>query len=577
MDDRFGRVLSNQKGVVFGCDGQKEDYNRDAKSETKDSDCRKEGKRMKIHFHDSDTLLMTEGPIGRQMITFAIPIFLGQLFQQLYNTVDTIIVGNLLGDHALSAVASSGNLIMLLVGFFNGMSMGASVVISQAFGAGKQKELTRTIHTSIALGLLLSIVLALLGRWLSPIILVWMQTPPEVLPLSNSYFEVYFTGIIGLVLYNIFSAILRAVGDSKHPLYFLMISSGLNVVMDLVFIAVFHWGVAGAAIATVISQAVSAILALRTLLKADGPHRVELTRLRIHWPQLKQIVRYGIPTGVQNSIISLANVVVQSNINSFGSLAMAGCGAYSKVEGFVFLPIMSFGMAISTFVGQNLGAGDTDRAKSGASFGVRCSCAAAEVVGVLFFLFAPSMIWLFDQNPEVIAFGALRAQTNALFYFLLAYSHAISAVCRGAGKPAVPMNVMLVCWCLIRVGFLWITAPFHNIAFVNWVYPMTWALSSIFFFWYSHRKNFLTSSILAAGKDESAKETADENVSSRPVAAPVLALEADDAADEENKETMLVLNSISRNEESSRSIWGGGGCRCVDGGRNLRPNPLDEN
>ncbi len=462
---------------------------------------------VNIHFHDSDTVLMTQGPIGRQMIAFAVPIFLGQLFQQLYNTVDTLIVGNLLGDHALSAVASSGNLIMLLVGFFNGMSMGASVIISQCFGARKTRELSETIHTSIALGLVLSIVLALLGRWLSPIILVWMSTPAEVLPLSNSYFEIYFTGIIGLVLYNIFSAILRAVGDSRHPLYFLMISSVLNVVLDLLFIAVFHWNVAGAAIATVISQAVSALLALRTLLQADGPHRVELVKLRIHWPQFKQIVHYGIPTGVQNSIISLANVVVQSNINSFGSLAMAGCGAYSKIEGFVFLPIMSFGLAISTFVGQNLGAGKSQRAKQGAQFGVMGSCLAAEIIGLIFFLFAGQLLWLFDRNPQVIAFGTLRAQTNALFFFLLAYSHAMSAVCRGAGKPAVPMYVMLMFWCVIRVSFLWLTAPLHHIAFVNWVYPLTWALSSVFFLWYSRRKHFLEGSILAA---EPAMETENE-------------------------------------------------------------------
>ncbi len=488
---------------------------------------------MKINFHDSDTVLMTEGPIGRQMIAFAVPIFLGQLFQQLYNTVDTLIVGNLLGDHALSAVASSGNLIMLLVGFFNGMSMGASVIISQCFGAGKTKELSETIHTSIALGLVLSIVLALLGRWLSPIILVWMSTPPEVLPLSNSYFEIYFTGIIGLVLYNIFSAILRAVGDSRHPLYFLMISSVLNVVLDLLFIAVFHWNVAGAAIATVISQAVSAILALRTLLKAEGPHQVVLSKLRIHWPQFKQIVHYGIPTGVQNSIISLANVVVQSNINSFGSLAMAGCGAYSKIEGFVFLPIMSFGMAISTFVGQNLGAGDSQRAKQGARFGVIGSCLAAEVIGIVFFLFAGQLLWLFDRNPEVIAFGTLRAQTNALFFFLLAYSHAMSAVCRGAGKPAVPMYVMLIFWCVIRVSFLWLTAPFHNIAFVNWVYPLTWALSSVFFVWYSRRKNFLEGSIVAGS---AAEKTEDESAEQ----APALAFQAASAAEAESQDLAAI-------------------------------------
>ncbi len=445
----------------------------------------------RLHRAESDTMLMTEGPIARQMIAFAIPVFLGQLFQQLYNTVDTLIVGNMLGDHALAAVSSSGNLIMLLVGFFNGVSMGASVVISQYFGAGKTKELGRTVHTTIAAGLVISVVLALLGRWLSPIILVWMSTPEEVLPLSNAYFEVYFTGIAGLVLYNIFSAILRAVGDSKHPLYFLIASSLLNVVLDLLFIGVFGWGVAGAAWATVFSQLLSALLAVWILARTDGDHKVVWSKIRFYRPEMIQVIRYGVPTGVQNSIISLANVVVQSNINQFGALAMAGCGAYSKLEGFAFLPIMSFGLALSTFVGQNLGAGKTGRTLQGARFGILCSITMAEIVGVVFFFFAPFFISLFDQNPDVIAFGAARARCNALFYFLLAYSHAISAVCRGGGKPAVPMNVMLVCWCLIRVSFLYLTAPLHNIQYVYWVYPLTWSLSSVYFFWYYRKRSWL--------------------------------------------------------------------------------------
>lgn len=456
----------------------------------------------RVQVQDGDAILMTSGPIARQMIAFAIPVFLGQLFQQLYNTVDTLIVGNMLGDHALAAVSSSGNLIMLLVGFFNGVSMGASVVISQYFGAGRNRELSHTVHTTIAAGIVISVVLALLGRWLSPLILVWMSTPEEVLPLSNAYFEVYFTGIAGLVLYNIFSAILRAVGDSKHPLYFLIASSIVNVVLDLVFIGVCGWGVAGAAYATVIAQLLSAGIALWTLLKTDGAHKVVLSQIRFYPGPLLQVIRYGIPTGIQNSIISLANVVVQSNINQFGALAMAGCGAYSKLEGFAFLPIMSFGLAVSTFVGQNLGANKPGRALKGAHFGVMCSLVMAELVGVIFFFFAPFFIRLFDQNPEVIAFGAARARCNALFYFLLAYSHAISAVCRGGGKPAVPMNVMLVCWCIIRVAFLYLTAPFHNIQFVYWVYPLTWSLSSVYFFWYDRQKTWLTTPQLLKEKSE---------------------------------------------------------------------------
>lgn len=449
---------------------------------------------------DADATLMTKGPIAKQMIAFAIPVFLGQLFQQLYNTVDTLIVGNVLGDHALAAVASSGNLILLLVGFFNGVSMGASVVISQCFGAGQHNKLSRTVHTTVAAGILISIVLAILGRWLSPLILVWMDTPAEVLSLSNEYFEIYFTGIAGLILYNMLSGILRAVGDSRHPLYYLIASSVLNVILDFYFISGLHWGVAGAAIATVIAQAFSALLAFWTLFRVEGSHRIELKKIRFYGEELKTIIRYGIPTGVQNSIISFANVIVQSNINQFGAMAMAGCGAYSKLEGFAFLPIMSFNLAISTFVGQNLGAKEIERAQKGARFGVWCCVIMAEVIGIIFFIFAPQLIALFDRNPDVIAYGVGRARNNALFYFLLAYSHAISSVCRGGGKPAVPMYVMIIFWCIIRVSFLYITAPLHQIQFVYWVYPLTWSLSSIFFAWYDHKKKWLIPILKAMGR-----------------------------------------------------------------------------
>jgi putative MATE family efflux protein len=434
---------------------------------------------------------MTSGVIWKQMVAFAVPIFIGQLFQQLYNTVDTLIVGNMLGDQALAAVSSSGNLIMLLVGFFNGMAMGASVVVSQAFGAKDGGKVRKTVHTTVAVGILISVFLTFFGMWASKEILVLMGTPEDVLPLSTEYFRIYFMGISGLILYNILSGIMRAVGDSKHPLYFLIISSLLNVVLDIVFIGSFHLGVAGAAYATILSQFLSVVMAWFSLAKEPGVHRLEFSKIRFHKAELLEVVRYGIPTGVQNSIISLANVIVQSNINSFGSYAMAGCGAYAKLEGFAFLPIMSFNMAISTFVGQNIGSGNEERTLKGARFGILCSVICAEIIGVIFFLFADALVGLFNQTPEVIAFGAGRARSNALFYFLLAYSHAVSAVMRGGGKPAVPMYVMVICWCAIRVTFLYVTAPFHNIQFVYWVYPLTWSLSSLFFAWYYPQKTWL--------------------------------------------------------------------------------------
>lgn len=369
-------------------------------------------------------IVMSEGSIWKNMLLFTMPIFIGQLFQQFYNTADSLIVGNYLGSKALAAVSSSGNLIFLMVGFFNGMSLGAGVVISKLFGAKDERRMKQMIYTTIALSFLIGIVLTILGRWLSPLLLVWMQTPSDVMEQSNLYFSIYFLGSLGLILYNFLSGIMRAVGDSTTPLYFLILSSLLNIALDLFFILVWKMGVDGAAWATILAQFVSAFLLLIWMQKKGASYSIELKKIRFYPGCLKEILVYGLPTGVQNSIISFANVIVQSNINAFGAMAMAGCGAYSKLEGFAFLPIMSFNMALSTFVSQNIGANQLSRCKKGANFGILCSMLSAEIVGLLFMLFARELIGLFDSNKEVIEFGAQRAWCNCGFYFLLAYSHA---------------------------------------------------------------------------------------------------------------------------------------------------------
>ena len=293
-------------------------------------------------------------------------------------------------------------------------------------------------------------------------------------------------------MYNIFVGILQAVGDSKHPLYYLIVSSIINVVMDLVLIVVFDMGVGSAAFATILSQFISAALCMRKLMKTQDSYRLVIKDIRFHKDMLIKIIRYGLPSGLQNSIIAIANVVVQSNINAFGEMAMAGCGAYSKIEGFAFLPITSFTMALTTFVGQNLGAKDFERTKKGAKFGMLCSMTLAEVIGILMFIAAPILIAAFNNQPEVVQFGTDRARTSALFFFLLAYSHCISAILRGAGKSLVPMIVMLVFWCVVRVSFLTIMSWFINdIAIVYWVYPLTWSLSSITFLIYYKKADWM--------------------------------------------------------------------------------------
>ena len=435
---------------------------------------------------------LTEGSIWKAMIFFALPVFLGNVFQQLYNAFDAWCVGNYIGDDALAAVSSSGSLIFMMVSFFNGVAMGAGVVIARAFGARQHDTMRKAIHTAIAFGLVTGALLTVAGVVLTPTILRWMGTPADVLPQSIEYFRYYFMGAIFTVMYNIFVGILHAVGDSKHPLYYLIFSTFINIALDMLFVAGLGLGVGSAAIATTISQGVSALLCLIHLLRVDTPYRVKLREIRFHKESLVQIVRYGLPSGVQNSVIALANVFVQSNINSFGKAAMAGCGSYSKLEGFAFLPVTCFTQALSTFVGQNLGAGKHDRVKNGVAFGVICSCSMAALLSCVSYTFAPQLIGFFSETQEAIDFGTAHMRTICPFFFLLAFSHCIAGVMRGAGKASVPMFTMLGCWCIFRVTYISVAVRYVNqLTTVSWAYPITWTLSSIVFLIYFLKGNWI--------------------------------------------------------------------------------------
>ena len=428
---------------------------------------------------------LTVGNPYKLIVSFALPVLLSQIFQQLYNTADTFIVGRFLGTEPLAAVSSSGTLIFLLVSFFNGTAMGAGVVISRYFGAGDNGRVSRAVHTTISLGLAASAVLTVIGVGLTPTLLKWMQTDPDVMPLAVEYFRYYFAGITAMVMYNICTGIMNAVGDSRRPLYYLIFSSLFNVALDLLFVGVLRLGVWSAAAATVISQAASFALCMIHLMKKGRVFTVEIKKLRIHADMMKEIIRFGVPSGVQNSVIALANVIVQSQINTFGKLATAAYGTHSKIEGFAFLPITSFNMATTTFVSQNLGAAQYDRAKKGARFGVISAVVAAELIGIAYYLASPQIISLFDPTPQVVYYGTLQARTVSLFYCLLALSHSIAAVCRGAGRAVVPMAVMLSVWCVIRVSY--IIAVMHflgEIHHIYWAYPITWTISSVIFILY---------------------------------------------------------------------------------------------
>ena len=392
----------------------------------------------------------------------------------------------------LNDLHHSDTLIMLLTSLFIGTAMGAGVAISKYFGAGDYENVSRAVHTNLAFGIVSGTLLTLIGVFLTPTFLVWMNTDAQVMPQAVEYFRYYFLGVLATVLYNMCTSILNALGDSRRPLHYLIISSLVNIALDLLFIGAFRWGVWSAAVATVLSQGTSCVLCLIHLLKKGEVYTVTPRNIRFHTGMLGEIVRYGLPSGIQNCVIGLANVIVQSQINSFGMLAMAAYGAHCKIEGFAFLPITSFTMACTTFVGQNLGAKQYDRAKRGARFCIIIAVVMAELIGLCYYIWASQLISLFDSTPGVVALGVQQARTVALFYCLLAFSHSIAAVCRGAGRAVVPMMIMLSVWCVIRIIYIMLVVHFiGEIGYIYWAYPLTWAISSTIYLIYYLRSDWV--------------------------------------------------------------------------------------
>ena len=440
----------------------------------------------------SRTKDLTKGEYKRSIIVFALPIFLSQLFQQLYNTADSLIVGNFISKSALAAVSSSGNLIFLLISFFTGLSMGAGVVISRYYGEKNYDNVSKAIHTKILICLISGAVLSVFGALLTPYILMAMRTDPNVLPESILYFRWYFIGALSMVMYNCFTGIMNALGDSMRPLFYLIFSSVLNVLLDLLFVGVLDGDVGSAAIATVISQAASALLCLIHLCKKGNIYTVSFRKLRIDGKMLKEIIKFGLPTGLQNCVIALANVLVQSNINTFGDDAMAACGTYSKIEGFVFIPVTSFSLALSTFISQNLGAGEKDRARSGARFGILTGVAISEFIGIILFIFAPVFVSAFNKDPEVIRIATDQSHIESLFFCFLAFSHCVAGICRGAGKAFVPMIIMLSIWCVLRIIYITVAmAILHDIRLLFMAYPITWIISSVIYMIYYKKSRWI--------------------------------------------------------------------------------------
>lgn len=425
------------------------------------------------------TTMMTEGSVVKNILFFSVPLILGNLLQQLYNTVDSIIVGNYVGSNALAAIGSSTSLVYLLIAFSQGVSVGAGVVISQRLGQRNKKGVQISVHTALALAGILGIILTVGGILFSKEILLWMNTPEEVLTDAVTYLRLYSAGMVFNVIYNMAAGILNAAGNSRRSLGYLAIASVTNLILDLVFIVGMKMGIAGAAIATNIGQMISCLLAIWFLVRTQTDYKVYLNKIKIHKSTAGLIIKIGLPTGFQNMVISLSNILVQSSVNSFGANAIAGFGAYMKVDGFNVLPVTSFGMAVTTFVGQNFGAGKTERVKRGMWMTLGIGILYTITTGILLLIFSETIMHLFSNDPAVIAYGQQAMHFFCPFYWVLSILHALSGTVRGTGKSIPPMVVLLISLCFFRV--LWVQFVMPNIASIEGIfmlYPISWAIGS---------------------------------------------------------------------------------------------------
>ena len=448
---------------------------------------------------------MTQGNITRHIITFAIPLLIGNVFQQLYNMVDTWVVGNYVSNEAFSAVGSVGPIINMLIGFFLGLSSGAGVVISQYYGAKRYDEVHDTVHTAITMTIIMGILFTGLGLFLAPHMLRLMNTPENVFPESAAYLSIYFSGVIGLMIYNIGAGILRAVGDSQRPFYFLVVCAVMNTILDLVFVLCFDMGVEGVALATILSQGTSAALVIITLLRTDTCIKLRIRDLKIHWLMLKKIFRVGIPAAIQMAITAFSNIFVQSYINYFGDNCMSGWTAYAKVDQLLFLPMQSIALASTTFVGQNLGNNMVDRAKKGVRISLIIAASATCIMMIPVMLFASPIVAFFNSKPEVVQIGTMLLHWLSPFYVLCCFNQIYSGALRGAGNSRAPMIIMLASFVVFRQVYLFIMARICNeIIPIAMSYPAGWLLCSTLTTIYYHKAK-LGKSRLVDDRTESAK------------------------------------------------------------------------
>ncbi len=439
---------------------------------------------------------ITEGVIWKQLLGFFFPILIGTFFQQLYNTVDTVIVGQYVGKEALAAVGTTGTLINLLVGFFVGLASGATVIISQFYGGGDWKNVSRAVHTSMALALSGGAILTVVGILTSRPALKLMDVPEDIMDGALTYINVYYAGLIACLIYNVGTGILRAIGDSRMPLYVLIVCCLVNIVLDLLFVVALHWDVFGVALATVLSQVVSAVLVMLRLLLTRESYRVEIRRIRFHKDIFKSVLRIGLPAGAQSVAYSASNLFIQASINSFGTDAIAAWAAIGKIDGFIWMVMGAFGISITTFVGQNFGAGKYDRVKRGTRVCLSMALGSTIALSAVVFFFGGQLLRFFTTDEAVVSIGRDFFYVLAPSYFTFVFIEIFSGAIRGAGEALQPMLITCFGVCGLRILWLAVVVPFHRtMQMVAMNYPVTWVITAVVFIVYYLRMNWLKRSI----------------------------------------------------------------------------------
>lgn len=423
---------------------------------------------------------VTEGVIWKQLLAFFFPLWLGTFFQQLYNTVDTVVVGRFVGKEALAAVGCTGTVVNLTVGIFTGLASGAVVVVAQQFGAHRPERVRRGVHTAMLLSVLLGGVFMVIGFGVAPWVLRTMGTTAETLADAQLYLRIYFLGMVPNVVYNMGTGVFRAIGDSKRPLYFLMAASLCNIVLDLILVLGFQLGVLGVAIATVASQVLSAVLVVLALMRAEGqPYQLFPRQARLDSQSMKAILRLGVPAALQSVMYNISNIIIQAAINSFGTDAVAAWTAYGKVDVIFWMSISSMGLAITTFAGQNFGAGRVDRLKQGVRVAIWMSMGFAVVLSVIMTVFARPILSIFTKDGDVLSIGVAMVVFLTPCFFTYVPVELLAGAIRGAGKSLAPTLITLFGVCALRLIWLLIVVPFHKtLPMIELSYPITWTVTS---------------------------------------------------------------------------------------------------